>query len=155
MAKRKAGSQTASLREKDSRPLKVRNRPDLLGCRWRATYRWKGLEEIYNFASDRIAIGGLHKKLWGSKVAGVPVGGISGLPCGSPGTKSHLDVASVGSHIVYYKGEGGSKVVAYSRVRAVVRQVSPRLPVALPSTKGASTMHYPLHEGLVLAHVSD
>jgi hypothetical protein len=34
----------------------------------------------------------------------------------------------------------GSKVVAYSRVRAVVSQVSPRLPVALPSTKGASTM---------------
>ena len=37
-------------------------------------------------------IGGLHKKLCALKVAGVPVGGISGLPCGSPGTKSHLDV---------------------------------------------------------------
>jgi hypothetical protein len=44
--------------------------------------------------------------LWGSKVAGVPVGGISGLPHGSPGTKSHLDVGSVESHRVYYKGEG-------------------------------------------------
>jgi hypothetical protein len=107
MAKRKAGSQTASLREKDSRPLKVGNRPDLLGCRPRATYRWKALDEDYNFALDHIAIGGLHKKLWGSKVAGVLAGGISGLPCESPGTKSHLDVASVESHRVYYKGEGG------------------------------------------------
>ncbi len=107
MTKRKVGSQTASLREKDSRPLKVGNRPDLLCCRRRATYRWKALDEGYNFALDRIAIGGLHKKLWGSKVAGVLAGGISGLPCGSPGTKSHLDVASVESHKVYYKGEGG------------------------------------------------
>jgi hypothetical protein len=106
MAKRKAGSQTVSLREKDSRPLKVGNRPDLLGCKRRATYRWKALDEGYNFASDRISIGGLLAKLRGSKVAGVPVGGISGLPCGSPGTKSHLDVASVESHRVYYKGEG-------------------------------------------------
>jgi hypothetical protein len=30
-----------------------------------------------------------------------------GIPtCKSPGTKSHLDVASVKSHKVYYKGEG-------------------------------------------------
>jgi len=29
----------------DSRPEKVGNPPDLLGCRWRATYRWKPLEE--------------------------------------------------------------------------------------------------------------
>ncbi len=100
MAKRKTGSQIASLRKKDSRPLKVENRPDLLGCRQRATYRWKGLDEIYNFASDRIFIGALLAKLWGSKVARV-------LACGSPGTKSHLDVASVESHKVYYKGEGG------------------------------------------------
>ncbi len=106
MAKRKAESQTASLREKNSRPLKVGNRPEILGFRKRATYRWKGLDETYNFASDRISIEGLLAKLRGSKVAGVPAGGISGLPCESPGTKSHLDVASVESHRVYYKGEG-------------------------------------------------
>jgi len=45
---------------------------------------WKALDEGYNFASDLIAIGGLHTKLWGSKVAGIP---ISGLPLGSPETK--------------------------------------------------------------------
>jgi hypothetical protein len=107
MAKRKAGSQTVSLREKDSRPVKVGNRPYLLGCRRRATYRWKALDEGYNFALDLIAIGGLQKKLCALKVAGVPVGRISRLPCGSPGTKSHLDAGPVESHRVYYKGEGG------------------------------------------------
>ncbi len=47
----------------DSRPLKVGNRPDSLTCKRRARYRWKALDEGYNFASDRIAIGGLQKKL--------------------------------------------------------------------------------------------
>ncbi len=31
----------------DSRPLKVRNHPDFLAFRWRATYRWKDLDEGY------------------------------------------------------------------------------------------------------------
>jgi len=52
----------------DSRPLKVRNRPDFLACRWHETYRWKVVDESYNFALDLISIGGLHTKLWGSKV---------------------------------------------------------------------------------------
>jgi hypothetical protein len=69
----------------DSRPLEVRNRPEILGCRQRATYRWKALDESYNFALDRIAIGALHKKLCALKVPGIPTGGISGLPRGSPG----------------------------------------------------------------------
>jgi len=69
----------------DSRPHKVRNRPDLLSFMGRATYHWKALDESYNFALDRIAIRGLLAKLWGSKVAGVPFGAISGLPLGSPG----------------------------------------------------------------------
>jgi len=88
-------------------PQKVENRPDLLSCRGRATYRWKSLDECYNFASNHTSIGGLLAKLWGSKVAGVPVGKISGLPLGSLGKNSHLDVASVERCKVYYKGEGG------------------------------------------------
>jgi hypothetical protein len=28
----------------DSRPLQVRNRPNFLMCRWRATYRWKAID---------------------------------------------------------------------------------------------------------------
>jgi len=91
----------------DSRPQKFGNRPDLLSFRGRATYRWKALDESYNFALDDIAIQGLLAKLWGSKVAGVPFGAISGVPLGSPGKNNHLDVASVESCRVYYKGEGG------------------------------------------------
>jgi len=91
----------------DSRAQKVKNRPNLLSCKGRVTYRWKALDESYNFASDCTSIRGLFAKLWGSKVTGVPVGGISGLPLESPGKKSHLDVAFVESCRVYYKGEGG------------------------------------------------
>jgi hypothetical protein len=105
----------------DSRPQKVGNRPDLLSCRGRATYHWKALDESYNFSLDRISIGGLLAKLWNSKVVGVLVGGISGLPLGSPGKKSHLDVASVESSTVYYKGEGGG----FPQVRAMVSLVCP------------------------------
>jgi hypothetical protein len=64
----------------DSRPEKVKNRPDLLSFRQRATYHWKALDESYNFALARTSIGGLLVKLWGSKVVGVLAGAISGLP---------------------------------------------------------------------------
>jgi hypothetical protein len=121
----------------DSRPLKVRNRPEILGCRERATYRWKGLDEIYNFALDCIAIRGLIAKLWGSKVPGVPFSAISGLPFGNPGENNHLDVASVESCRVYYKGEGGGFPQGPGRGESCVSV----LPVACPSTKGAPTLH--------------
>jgi hypothetical protein len=57
----------------------------------------------------------------------------SGLLLGSPGMKNHLDVSAVERRREYYMGEGGG----FSRVRAVVSLVSPELPVACPSTKGA------------------
>jgi len=68
----------------DSWPEKVENRPDLVVYRWRATYRWKGLDKGYNFALDRTSIWGLFAKLWGCKATGVLVGAISGLPLVSP-----------------------------------------------------------------------
>ncbi len=40
--------------------------------KWHKKYRWKALDEGYNFSWDFISIGGLHTKLWASKVAGVP-----------------------------------------------------------------------------------
>jgi len=123
----------------DSRPLKVRNRPDFLACRWRATYYWKALDEGYNFALDLISIEGLHTKLWGPKVTGVPTLGISRLPFGSPGTKCHLDVGLVKRHRVYYKGEGGG----FPQVQTMVSFVSPNLLVIHPSTKSVPTMHLP------------
>jgi hypothetical protein len=104
---------------------------------WRTTYRWKALDEGYNFALNFISIGGLHTKLWGPKVAGVPTLPILGLPNGSPETKCHLDVGLVERHRVYYKGEDGG----FSQVRAGVSLVNSNLHVARPSTKSAPTMH--------------
>jgi hypothetical protein len=117
----------------DSRPLKVRNRPDSGVCRGSATHRWKDLNKGYNFALDLIPIGGLHKKLCAFKVTGVQVVGISRLPLGSPGTKSHLDVALVESCRVYYKGEGDG----FRWIWAVVSLMSPESPAACRSTKVA------------------
>jgi hypothetical protein len=100
----------------NSRPLKVKNWPDLLACRWCATYRWKTLDKGYNFSLDLISIRGLHMKLWAPKVAGVPTLAISGLPFGSPETKCHLDVDLMERHKIYYKGEGGG----FPQVQVVV-----------------------------------
>jgi hypothetical protein len=91
---RESNSRESNSRESasfDSRPLKVGNRPETLSFRERATYRWKGLDETYNFSSDGNSIGGLLRKLWWFKVAGVQSCAISGLLRGSPrspGTKS-------------------------------------------------------------------
>jgi hypothetical protein len=94
----------------DSCPLKVRNWPNSLAFKQRATYCWKALDKGYNFALDLIMIGGLHRKLCALKVVGVPVVAISGLPLGSPGTKSHLDVAPM-EWRRKPQGEGGNNPV--------------------------------------------
>ncbi len=62
---------------------------------------------------------------------------VSGLPFGSLGTKSHLDVGLAERRIEYYMGEGGG----FPQVRAVVNLVNPRLPVVRPSTKGAPIVY--------------
>jgi hypothetical protein len=64
----------------DSQSLKVRNHPDFLVCKWVATYRWKDLDEGYNFSSNLTSIGGIHTKLWASKIVEVPIPGISRHP---------------------------------------------------------------------------
>jgi hypothetical protein len=65
----------------------------------------KFLDDGYNFASDLIAIEGLHAKLWAPRVARVLNVGISKLLLGSLETKCHLDVAPLERCIIYYKGE--------------------------------------------------
>jgi hypothetical protein len=117
----------------DSRPLKVRNRPDPGTCRWSATHRLKALKEGYNFGLDLIPIGGLNKELWSCKVPGIQTGTILGLFLGSPGTKNQSDMGAAERHRVYYMGEGGG----FLQIRAMVSQVSSKLPMACPSTKGA------------------
>jgi len=111
--------------------------PNFLTCRWCATYCWKALDEGYNFVLDLISIGGLHTKLWGPKVTGVPTLELSRFSFGSFGIKCHLNVGLMERHKIYYKGEGGG----FPQVRALVNLVSPSLPVARLSIKSAQTMH--------------
>jgi hypothetical protein len=115
----------------DSRPLKVRNRPDSGVCKWSATHRRKGLKESYKFVWNLVLIGGWSEKLWMPKVPRVQTGTISRLHFGSPGKKCHLDAKVVKRGREYYMGEGGG----FPWVRAVESQMSPRLPVACPNTK--------------------
>ncbi len=115
----------------DSRPLKVGNRPDFGVCRSNATYRWKTLEENYNFGSNIVPIQARGEKLWMPKVPGVQTKIVSGLQLGSPGKKSHLDASATESCREYYMGEGGG----FPWVRVMVSQVSPRSPMASPNTK--------------------
>jgi hypothetical protein len=58
----------------DSRPLKVGNRclPDIRSER--ATWRWKDLDEGYNFGSDLVTIQVYNRELWRFKVSGIPLG---------------------------------------------------------------------------------
>jgi hypothetical protein len=103
----------------DSRPLKVGNRC-FFDIRFEsATRRWKALEEGYNFASDRVAIGLCSREISASKVPGLQPGTNSGLPRGNPGKNGHLDGTSATSCRVYYKGEGGG----FPQFRAVVSLV--------------------------------
>jgi hypothetical protein len=116
----------------DSRPLKVGNRPLPNFYSISATWRWKALDESYNFGSNLIPIRTWGEKLWTPKVPGVQTGTVSGLHFGSFGKKSHLDVASARSCKKYYNGEGGG----FPRVRAVMSQVSPSCPWLVPTPKG-------------------
>ncbi len=68
----------------DSRPLKVRNRP-FPDIRFKCpTWRWKDLDEGYNFGTNLVAIGLYSRELWPFKVLGVLSGqfrdSISGIP---------------------------------------------------------------------------
>jgi hypothetical protein len=105
----------------DSRPLKVGNRCLLdirLEC---ATWRWKDLDEGYNFGSDLVAIQLCSRELWQFKVPRVPPGrfrdSISGVPT----------ICAIRMPPPWRGAENtiGSKVVAYSRVRAVMSLVCP------------------------------
>jgi len=53
---------------------------------------------LFNLTS----IGGLHTKLYTSKIMGIPILGNLGLPFGSPRTKCHLDAGPMATHIIYY-----------------------------------------------------
>jgi len=106
----------------DSRPLKVGSRPlpdlrirvrDVVG---KISTRATTLVQT-SLRSD-LAIGSYElSKSWDSNRDSF--GTISGLQLGSPGKKSHLDVASAERCREYYMGEGGG----FPRVQAVVSLV--------------------------------
>jgi len=98
----------------DSRPLKVGNRPFPDVRIESATWRWKDLDEGYNFGLDLVTI-----RLGSRELRAPKVSGLSGFQLGSPGKNSHLDIASAVRLREYYMGEGGG----FPRVRAVVSQV--------------------------------
>jgi hypothetical protein len=106
---------------KEGPGVKLGNQPLPDVCSRSATWSWKALEESYNFGSNLVPIQAWGEKLWMPKVLGVQTKTISGLHLGSPGKKSHLDVAPARSYKEYYKGEGGG----FPRVQAVVSQVCP------------------------------
>jgi hypothetical protein len=69
----------------DSRPLKVGNQP-LPDVRFgSATWRWKDLDEGYNFGSDLVAIQFYSRELWRIKVSGVPSRQFRDFISGVPG----------------------------------------------------------------------
>jgi len=47
----------------DSRPLKIKNRPNPNVCRWSATHHWKALKENYKFSLDLVPIRRRSEKL--------------------------------------------------------------------------------------------
>ncbi len=105
----------------DSRPVKVENRP-LPDVRFgSATWRWKDIDEGYNFGLDLVAIELYSRELSRFKVPGVSPGQFRDSISGVPGSCAIWMWSSrrAAENIIR------SKVVAYSRVRAVVSLVCP------------------------------
>jgi hypothetical protein len=108
----------------DSRPLKVGNRPLPNLLIESAIRRWKDLAEGYKFGSDLVAIRICSRELWAPKVPGLHLGQFRDSNPGVPGVPGKSDIrAWVPRRVTEYTI--GNKVVAYSRVQAVVSQVSP------------------------------
>ncbi len=118
MGKRRAGSQTDSLTP-DHKKSGIDLFPTFVAVVRHGVGKLS--TRAITFVLNLVPIRAWGEKLWFPKVPGVQTGTVSGLLLGSPGKKSHLDVASVRSCREYYKGEGGG----FPPVRAMVSQVSP------------------------------
>jgi hypothetical protein len=123
----------------DSRPLKVRNRPlpDLLMDS--ATWRWKDLNEGYNFGWDLVAIWLRIRELWAFKVLGLQPGQFwdnFGTPTWGSWEKEPFECSPRGAlqRILY-----GGKVVA-SPESGPWWVLWSKVPVACPNTQGCPRM---------------
>jgi len=134
MAKRKAGSQTVSLT------------PDHKKSGIDPIYLVLGgmpyiVEKLLTRATTLLQIA-LRSKVYlqsygGPKLRESHLGWFRDSHLGVLGKKSHLDVASMANHRVYYKGEGGGFPPSTGHGESCVSV----LLVARPNTKGAPTMH--------------
>jgi hypothetical protein len=97
------------------------------------TYRWKDLNEGYNFSLDFIAIEDLYTKLWAPKSGESHVWEFRGAHLGI----SRQKVIWMWPLWIYYKGEGGG----FPQVQGRGESYESKLPVGRLSTKSASTMH--------------
>ncbi len=107
----------------DSRPLKVRNCPNLYVCRWHATYYWFFFTRAINFLptspqSEVFIKNYRPPKWWESQ-------------------KWHLGATLVASHSKYYKGESDG----FPQIQIMVSLVSPCMSMARSCTKNALIMH--------------
>jgi len=134
MTKRRVGSQIVSLT-----PDHKKSGIDLiyLIAGGLATYRWKALDESYNFALDHTSIEGLLAKLWGSKVAGVLIDGIPGLPLRRPRREKPFGCRLRGQAQSILQGGRLWLPPSSGHGESYVSV----LPVARPSTKGVPNMH--------------
>jgi len=104
MARRKAGSQIANF---DSRPEKGGNRLDLLGYKGCAIYLGKLSMKATTLLETTSRSEVCSQSYGVSKLRESQLARFRDSHSGVPGEKSHLDVSSMASHKVYYKGEGG------------------------------------------------
>ncbi len=118
----------------DSRPLKVRNQPNFLAYYIPLESSWQGLQLCFRPHINRRSV----EKVMGPQSRGNLKFENFWTPTWESRDKSHLDVALVEKHIVYYKGEGG-----FPQIRAVVNFVSPNLSMVRCNTKSAQIMHKP------------
>jgi hypothetical protein len=120
-----------------SRPLKVRNRFDLLMCRWHATYRWKALNSAITLLQTSPQLEVFTRSYCLPKSRKSQFGEFRNSQFGSCRKKWHLGASLVAKHKEYYKGEGGG----FPQVWAVLSLVNLCLTVARPCTKSVPTMH--------------
>jgi len=95
------------------------------------------MDEGYNVDLDLTSMRGLHKKLWASKVARIPILRISGLPTWESHDKMTLGTTPMARHIKYYKGEGGG----FPQIQVVVSLVSSCMLMAHLCINSVPTMH--------------
>jgi hypothetical protein len=97
----------------------------------------KAINKGYNFTLNLTSIGGLHKKLWASKVVGVSILKFLELLTWESQEKWHMDVPPMANHKKYYNEEGGG----FPQIWAIVSLMSLCMPMVHLCPKSVQTMH--------------